>query len=184
LNWSGDKPISVGGAENEGDEVQSDAGNKEAGVNNEPPVAPATKEPIAASHADTPVEPPVDLPVSRADSPMKRADAPTKKADSSVKETLVAEPSRRSTRTKKTDSPLKEPSVAEPVRRSNRARRTVPGTLAVIEEIEPLKTQFVISSDTEEEDRAADEEDSVSNDETSSDDSSSDAESAEEDNNY
>ena len=56
--------------------------------------------------------------------------------------------------------------------------------MAVIEEIEPLKTQFVISSDTEEEDRAADEEDLVSNEETSSGDSLSNADTTEEDSNY
>jgi len=38
LNWPGDRPSLVGGVENEGDEVQSDAGNKKAGVDNEPPV--------------------------------------------------------------------------------------------------------------------------------------------------
>jgi len=123
LKRPGDRPSSVGGAENEGDEVQSDAGNKEApvdneaGVEKEPPIAPAIEEPAAASHADTTVEPLVDPSVSKANSPIKRADAPTKKADSSVKETLVAAPSRRSKRTKKTDSPLKEPFVAELVRR-------------------------------------------------------------------
>jgi len=51
-------------------------------------------------------------------------------------------------------------------------------------EIEPLKTQFVISSDTAGEDRAVDEEDSVSNEETSSGDSSSDEDTTEEDSNY
>ena len=50
----------------------------------------------------------------------------------------------------------------------------------VIEEIEPLKTQFVILPDTEEENCAVDEEDSVRNDDISSDDSSSDADTAEE----
>jgi len=59
LNWPGDRPSSVGGAKNEGDEVQSDAGNKEAlvdneaRVENEPPVAPAAEEPAATIHADT-----------------------------------------------------------------------------------------------------------------------------------
>jgi len=79
---------------------------------------------------------------------------------------------------------LKEPSVVEPIRRSKRATRIVAGTLAVIEEIESLKTQFVISSDTEKEDRADDEEDSVSNEETSSGDSLSDEDTAEKDSNY
>jgi len=58
LNWPGDRPSLVEGAENEGDEVQSDTGNKEAPVDNEaevdnePLVAPATEEPAVSSHAD------------------------------------------------------------------------------------------------------------------------------------
>jgi len=79
---------------------------------------------------------------------------------------------------------LKELSIAKPVRTSKRARRIVAGTLAFIEEIEPLKTQFVISSDTEEEDCVANEEDSVSNEETSLGDSSNDADTVEEDSKY
>jgi len=42
LNWPWDRPSSVGGAENEEDEVHSNAGSKEAGAENEPPVAPTT----------------------------------------------------------------------------------------------------------------------------------------------
>jgi len=213
LNWPGDRPSSVEGAEPGGDEVQSDAGNGEAPVNNElvneppnepgvekePPVAPATEEPAAASYAEPSVEPPVepreDSPIRGTDSPVrktasakktpvKRAGPSTKKVNSPEKETPVVEPSRRSTRSQKADSSLKEPAVAEPVRRLKRAKRIAAGTLAVIEEIEPLKTQFVISSDSKGEDRASDEEDSVSNEETTTGNSASDEDTTEEDSNY
>jgi len=132
LNWPGDRPSSVGGAENDGDEVQSDAGNKGAPMNNElgveppnepgiekePPVAPATEEPAAASHAEPQVEPSVEpqieSPIRGVDSPVrwadsakktlvKRAGPSTKKANSPARETPMAEPSRRSTRSKKAD---------------------------------------------------------------------------------
>jgi len=162
LNWPGDRPSSMGGAEHGGDEVQSDAGNKGASVDNEPvndppnepriekepPVAPTTEEPAAASRAEPPTEPPVepceDSPVRRTTSvkktPVRRAGPSENKAKSPAKEALGTESSRRTTRSSKADSPLKEPSVAEPVRRSKRARKIVAGTLAIIEEIEPLKT--------------------------------------------
>ena len=175
----------------------------EPGVEKEPPIALVTEEPVAASHAnpqvepsvEPPVEPRIESPIRGADSPVRRADSAkktpvkragpsTKKANSLARETPVAEPSRRSTRSKKADSPMKEPSVVEPVRRSKRAKRNVAGTLAVIEEIEPLKTQFVISSDTEGKDRAVDEEDLVSNEETSSGNPSSNEDTTEEDSNY
>ena len=79
---------------------------------------------------------------------------------------------------------MKEPSVAELVRRSKRARKTVAGTLAVIEEIEPLKTQFVISSDSDGEDQASDEEELVSNEEAATGNFVSDEDTDDEDSNY
>jgi len=73
----------MGGAEPGGDEVQSDAGNKGAPVDNEPvndpsneprtekepPVAPATEEPAAASRAKQPAESPAE---PCEDSPVKK----------------------------------------------------------------------------------------------------------------
>jgi len=205
LNWPGDRPSSVGGAEPRGDEVQSDAGNKgalvdnepvndppnEPGVEKEPPVAPATKEPAVASHAEPPTESPAEPPVEpcedspvRKKTPVRSAGPSEKKAKSPAKEASGNESSRRTTRSSKAGSPLKEPSVAEPVRRSKRARRTVAGTLAVIEEIEPLKTQFVISSDSDGEEQARDEEESVSNEEAAIGNFASDEDTEDEDSNY
>ena len=82
----------MGGAEPGGDEVQSDAGNKgapidnepvndppnEPGLEKEPSVAPAIEEPAAASRAEPPAEPPVE---PCEDSPVRRT--------ASVKKTLV-----------------------------------------------------------------------------------------------
>jgi len=210
LNWPGDRPSSVGGAELGGDEVQSDAGNKGAPVDNEPvndppnepgtekepPIAPVTEEPAVASRAEPPAEPLVepceDSPVKKTPvkkkpvkkTPMRPAGPLEKKAKSPAKEASGTESSRRTTRSSKADSPLKEPFVAEPVRRSKRARRTVAGTLAVIEEIEPLKTQFVISSDSDGEEQARDEEESVSNEEATTGNFASDEDTEEEDSNY
>jgi len=60
----------------------------------------------------------------------------------------------------------------------------VAGTLAVIEEIEPLKTQFVISSDSDGEEQARDEEESVSNEEATTGNFENDEDTEEEDSNY
>jgi len=200
----------VGGAKPRGHEVQSDAGNKgapvdnepvndppnEPGVEKEPPVAPATEEPAAASRAEPPTESPAEPPIEpwedspdRKKTPVKKtivrpARPSEKKAKSPAKEASGIESSRWTTRSSKTDSPLKEPSVAEPVRRSKRARRTVARTLAVIEEIEPLKTQFVISSDSDGEEQARDEEESVSNEEATTGNFASDEDTKDEDSNY
>ena len=107
LNWPGDRPSSVGGAEPGGDEVQSDAGNKEAPVDNElvndppnepgiekePPVAPATEEPAVASHAEPPPEPPPEPPVEPCeDSPVRRTTSVKKTPEKSrtiIKESKV-----------------------------------------------------------------------------------------------
>jgi len=112
LNWPGDRPSSMGGAEPGGDEVQTDAGNKDApvdnepvndppnepGVEKEPPVAPATEEPEAASRAEplteSPAEPPVepceDSPVRKKTpvkkTPVRSAGPSEKKAKSPAKE--------------------------------------------------------------------------------------------------
>jgi len=69
--------------------------------------------------------------------------------------------------------------VEVPPRRPKRARRTVVGSLGPtinFENVEPLKTQFVISSDIEEEERVEEGEDSVGNNDISSDESLEDTE--------
>jgi len=69
--------------------------------------------------------------------------------------------------------------VEVPPRRPKRARRIVAGPLGLainFEDVEPLKTQFVISSDTKEEERAVEGEDSMGNNDISSNESSEDTE--------
>ena len=56
--------------------------------------------------------------------------------------------------------------------------------MAIIEEIEPLKTQFVISSDSDGEDQASDEEELVSNEEAATENFASDEDTDDEDSNY
>ena len=84
-----------------------------------------------------------------------------------------------------TEPPVEEPArkvrvrkpVEVPPKRPKRARRTVAGPLGLainFENVEPLKTQFVISSDTEEEERAKEGEDLVGNNDISSCESSED----------
>jgi len=107
MNWPGDRPISVGGAENANVEVHSTTGNQETY---------SEKEALTTTAADE----------APAEEPPKRA-------------------------------------AARPL------------GAAIDEEVEPLKTRFIISSDTEEDEHADAGEDSVGNNDISSDDSSDDA---------